>query len=90
MKFTSNSLAKSVEIGNLKKGDTFTDPANFSEEQVFMVIDTEGYDCHVNFADDDLTIAVVNLTTGELWSYRTSEDVIPVVVADTSFKPAYW
>ena len=78
MKFKSNSVLNAVAIGTLTIGDTFIDLKNFSEEEVFMVINTNGYDCHVEFFENDSTIAVVNLTSGELWAYEPDEKVIQV------------
>ena len=80
MKFKSNSVLNAVAIGTLTIGDTFIDLKNFSEEEVFMVINTNGYDCHVEFFENDSTIAVVNLTSGELWAYEPDEKVIQVEV----------
>ena len=88
MKFKSSKLTKMVKIGELRQGDTFIDPANdFSEEEVFMVISMIGYDCNIEFDNDDDSIAAVSLTTGDLWSYRITEEVIPVTTVEITFKP---
>ena len=86
MKFKSNSVLNAVAIGTLTIGDTFIDLKNFSEEEVFMVINTNGYDCHVEFFENDSTIAVVNLTSGELWAYTSNEEVIPVSTKEIKYK----
>lgn len=86
MKFVSDVTQNIVEIGELNIGDTFIDLKNFSETEVFMVINTNGYDCHVGFDDDVSEIAVVNLTSGELWSYTSDEEVIPVETEEIKYK----
>lgn len=78
MKFKSNSALNAVAIGNLRIGDTFIDLKNFNESEVFMIVTTSGYDCHVEFFEDDSTIAAVNLTSGELWAYEPDEKVVQV------------
>lgn len=85
MKFKSNSVLNAVAIGTLTIGDTFIDLKNFSEEEVFMVINTNGYDCHVEFFENDSTIAVVNLTSGELWAYEPDEKVIQVEMEEVIY-----
>lgn len=86
MKFTSDFTENIVEIGELSIGDTFIDVKNFSREKVFMVVNTKGYDCNVEFDDGVSQIAVVNLTTGELWSYTNDEEVIPVSTEEIKYK----
>ena len=86
MKFKSNSVLNAVAIGTLTVGDTFIDLKNFSESEVFMIVTTNGYDCHVEFFDDDTSeIAVVNLTSGELWSYEPDEKVIQVEMEEVIY-----
>ena len=85
MKFNTGKISKTVEIGTLIIGNTFIDPNNFNSEHVFMVVTAKGYDCTVEFDDDVSTIAVVDLTTGELWSYREDEEVIPVETEEVKF-----
>lgn len=86
MKFNAGKVNYAVKIGELSMGDTFIDLGNFTSDRVFMIITAKGYDCHVGFDDDDLTIAAVDLTSGELWSYRTDEEVIPVETEEVKFK----
>ena len=51
-----------------------------------MIVTTNGYDCHVEFFDDDTSeIAVVNLTSGELWSYEPDEKVIQVEMEEVIY-----
>jgi len=85
MKFKSNSVLNAVAIGTLTVGDTFIDLKNFSESEVFMIVTTDGYDCHIEFYDDFSTIAVVNLTTGELWVYEPDEKVIQVEMEEAIY-----
>lgn len=85
MKFNAGKIHNVVEIGELGMGDTFIDPDNFTYDHVFMVITARGYDCHVDF-DDDSTIAVIDLTSGELWSYKEDEEVVPVETEEVKFK----
>lgn len=85
MKFKLNSVLNAVAIGTLTVGDTFIDLKNFSESEVFMIVATDGYDCHVEFHDDDSTIAVVNLTSGELWAYEPNEEVIQVEMEEVIY-----
>ena len=86
MKFTSDFTENIVEIGELSIGNTFIDVNNFSREKVFMVVNTKGYDCNVEFDDGMSQIAAVNLTTGELWSYTSDEEVIPVSTEEIKYK----
>lgn len=86
MKFKSDITQNTVEIGELDIGDTFIDLKNFDREDVFMIINTNGYDCHVEFDDGVSEIAVVNLTSGELWSYTRDEDVVPVETEEIKYK----
>lgn len=86
MKFKSDVTENVVAIGKLNNGDTFIDVKNFSREKVFMVVNTKGYDCNVEFDDGISEIAVVNLTTGELWSYTRDEEVIPVDTGEIEYK----
>lgn len=86
MKFKSDTTQNTVEIGELNIGDTFIDPKNFTGEDVFMIINTNGYDCHVGFDDDVSEIAVVNLTSGELWAYTRDEDVVPVETEEIKYR----
>lgn len=86
MKFNAGKINNVVEIGELGVGDTFIDPDNFNNDHVFMIITATGYDCHVGFDDDESGIAAVDLTSGELWSYRTDEEVIPVETEEVKFK----
>lgn len=85
MKFNAGKINNEVEIGELNIGDTFIDPDNFNTDRVFMIITTKSYDCHVGF-DNDETIAVVDLTTGELWGYKEDEEVTPVETEAVKFK----
>lgn len=85
MKFKSNSVLNSVEVGNLEMGDTFIDAKNFSEAEVFMVIQVRGYDCNVEFQDEVSTVAAINLTSGEMWAYEESEPVIPVEIGEVVY-----
>ena len=86
MKFKSDTTQNAVEISELNIGDTFIDSTNFSGEDVFMIINTNGYDCHIGFDDDTSEIAVVNLTSGELWAYTSNEEVIPVSTEEIKYK----
>lgn len=86
MKFNAGKINNAVEIGELGMGDTFIDLDNFTNDHVFMVITAGGYDCHVDFDGEDSTIAVIDLTSGELWSYREDEEVIPVETEEVKFK----
>lgn len=86
MKFKSDTTQNAVEIGELKIGDTFIDPKNFSEEVVLMVVNTNGYDCHIGFEDDITEIAAISLTSGELWAYTRIEEVIPVTTEEIKYK----
>lgn len=86
MKFNATKLSTAVKIGKLNVGDTFIDPDNFDNDRVFMVIDDRGYDCHVHFEDNESTIAVINLTSGEMWSYKEDEEVIPVKTEEVKFE----
>ena len=85
MKFKSNSVKNVVEIITLEIGDTFIDLNNFNETEVFMVVTTNGYDCTVRFDDDDLCIAAINLTSGEMWAYKRNEEVIPVEIGEVIY-----
>lgn len=84
MKFKTGKM-NMVEIGELNISDTFIDTINFDSETVFMVISTSGYDCNIKFDDERTTIAAVNLTSGEVWAYRTDEEVIPVETEEIIF-----
>lgn len=86
MKFVSDVTENIVEIGELDIGDTFIDIYNFDRNKVFMIVNTKGYDCNVEFDDGVSQIAVVNLTTGELWSYTSDEEVIPVETEEIKYK----
>ena len=86
MKFVSDVTQNVVEIGELNIGDTFIDVKNFDRGNVFMIVNTNGYDCNVEFDDGVSEIAVVNLTTGELWSYTRDEDVVPVETEEIKYK----
>lgn len=86
MKFKSDVTENMVEIGELDVGDTFIDVKNFGGEKVLMVVRNEGYDCRVEFDDGVSEIAVVNLVTGELWSYTRDEEVIPVETEEIKYK----
>lgn len=87
MKFNEDKLTTTIiKIGELDKGDTFIDLNNFSREEVLMVIEVEGYDCHVAFTDGKSTVPVINLTTGELWGYKANEEVIPVETEEIGFR----
>lgn len=86
MKFNAGKINNVVEIGELGMGDTFIDLDNFTNDHVFMVITARGYDCHVDFDDEYSTIAVIDLTSGELWSYKEDEEVIPVETEEVKFK----
>lgn len=85
MKFNTDKINNGVKIDELGMGDTFIDLYNFTNDHVFMVITARGYDCHVSF-DDEGTIAVIDLTSGELWSYKEDEEVIPVETEEVKFK----
>lgn len=85
MKFNAGKINNEVEIGELNIGDTFIDTDNFDTNHVFMIITAKGYDCRVSF-DNDETIAVVDLTTGEVWGYKEDEEVIPVETEEVKFK----
>lgn len=86
MKFNSDKTQNTVEICELKIGDTFIDIKNFSSEEVFMIVKINSYDCHIEFTDDASEIATVNLTTGELWAYTRDEEVIPVTTEKIKYK----
>ena len=86
MKFKSDITEHMVEIGELDVGDTFIDVKNFDRGNVFMIVNTKGYDCNVEFDDGVSEIAVVNLTTGELWSYTRDENVVPVETEERKYK----
>lgn len=86
MKFKPDVITNQVEIGTLNVGDTFIDTFNFDETKVLMVIKKNGYDCAVEFEIPEENIAVVDLTTGELWSYRSDEGVIKVEVGEIIYK----
>lgn len=86
MKFNADKLNNRVEIGELNIGDTFIDTDNFDTNHVFMIITTNGYDCHVGFDVDEATIAAIDLTNGQLWSYKEDEEVIPVETEEVKFK----
>lgn len=85
MKFKANKLTIPVAIGTLGMGDTFIDLDNFNEADVFMVINKNGYDCNVEFHDGASTIAVVNLTSGELWAYSPDEEVTQVTTEEIEY-----
>lgn len=86
MKFKPDVITNEVEIGTLNVGDTFIDAFNFDETKVLMVIKKDGYDCAIEFEIPEENIAVVDLTTGELWSYRSDECVIKVKVGEIIYK----
>ena len=86
MKFIPDVITNQVAIGTLNVGDTFIDTFDFDETKVFMVIKKNGYDCAVEFENPDENIAVVDLTTGELWAYRSGEGVIKVEVGEITYK----
>lgn len=85
MKFKANKLTIPVAIGTLNMGDTFIDLDNFNDTDVFMVINKNGYDCNVEFHDGTSTIAVVNLTSGELWAYSPDEEVTQVETREIEY-----
>ena len=85
MKFVSDVTQNVVEIGELNIGDTFIDVKNFDRGNVFMIVNTNGYDCNVEFDDGVSEIAVVNLTTGELWSYNVNDEVVQVFVEEITY-----
>lgn len=86
MKFKSNTDFKKVEICTLDFGTTFIDTTNFSEEEVLMVLPSHGYDCNIDFLDGVSTIAAVSLSSGEMWAYSATEEVIPVETEEVRYK----
>jgi hypothetical protein len=86
MKFKPDVITNQVAIGTLNVGDTFIDAFNFDETKVLMVIKKNGYDCAVEFGIPEENIAVVDLTTGELWAYKSDEGVIKVEVGEITYK----
>lgn len=83
MRFKEKETNK-VRIITLSEGCTFIDPEDFGESQVFMVIKKEGYDCSIDF-DEEYSIAAINLTTGELWSYNVDDEVVQVFVEEITY-----
>lgn len=80
MKITKKEKVTYVNFGDLKDGDTFTDP-EFMEGAVLIKCGTDWDDLVKD--DEEFDCLVVRLDNGDIFGYRNDEKVVKVTVSAT-------